>query len=215
MNEHKIKNKKIISLIYWFLTTVLGLGGLLILLSVFFFVESIYKPEIEPFFPVVDIPVDIYDAGLLELKSGEQYEIIIDEAFLSFNVNSEYGFAGVLNFIFFIVTLLIAYYIIILLWKIFRSIRSGLKSDTIFLSINVWRIRIIAFTILFLAILEIIYPLILKYFWFDKIIMFEKSFDLRLNFDAGTDMFWALIILVIAEIYRIGLEAKKEQKLTI
>jgi len=215
MNEPKIKNRRIIGLIYWFLTTILGLGGLLILLSVFFFVESIYKPEIEPFFPVVDIPVDIYDTGLLELKSGEQYEILIDEAFLSFNVNREYGFAGILNFLFFIVMLLIAYYIIILLWKIFKSIRSGLKSESIFHSKNVWRIRIIAFTILFSAILEIIYPLILKYFWFEKIILFEKSFDLRLNFDAGIDLFWAMIILVIAEIYRIGLEAKKDQELTI
>ncbi len=215
MDRHKIKNKKIIGFIYWLLTTIMGLGGILILFSVFFFIQSINKPELEPFFPVVDVPVSIYENALLELKSGEQYEILIDDAFLSFNVNSKYGFAGILNYVFFVMMLLIAYYVVYLLWKIFKSIRSGLKSETIFLSKNVWRIRIIAFAILFSAILEIIYPLILKYFWFEKIIMFEKSFDLRLNFDAGIDFFWALIVLVVAEIYRIGLEVKKEQELTI
>jgi len=215
MNEYKIKNKRIIELIYWFLTSLMGLGGLLILLSVFFFVESIYKPEIEPFFPVVDVPIEIYEPASIELKSGEQYEILIDELFFSFNVNKKYGCTGVLNFVYFIAMLLIAYYIIFLLWKIFKSIRSGIKTNNIFLSKNVWRIRIIAFAILFSGILEIIYPTILKYFWFDKIILFEKSFDLKLNFDAGIDLFWALIILVIAEIYRIGLEVKKEQELTI
>lgn len=215
MNQHKIKNKKIIGLIYWFLTAIMGLGGLMIFLFIFLFVESIYKPEIQPFFPVVDIPVNIYESGLLELKSGEQYEILLDEAFLSFNVNSKYGFTGVLNFIYFIVMLFIAYYIILLMWKIFRSIRFGLKSNNVFLTKNVWRIRIVAFAILFSAILEMIYPLVLKYFWFSKIILFDKSFDIRLNFDAGIDLFWALIILVIAEIYRIGLETKKEQELTI
>ena len=215
MDFHKIKNKNIISLIYWFLTTIMGLGGLLILLSLFFFIQSIYKPELEPFFPVVDVPVNIYENAVLELKSGEQYEIVIDEAFLSFNINNKYGFTGVLNYIFFVMMLLIAFYVIFLLWKIFRLIRSGLKSNNIFHSKNVWRIRKIAFAILFSAFLEIIYPLILKYFWFDKIILFDKSFDLRLNFDAGIDLFWALIVLVIAEIYRIGLEVKKEQELTI
>ncbi|MCK5029169.1 MAG: DUF2975 domain-containing protein [Bacteroidales bacterium] len=215
MNLHKIKNKKIIGLIYWFLTTIMGLGGILILLSVFLFIQSIYKPELEPFFPVIDVSVNIYENALLELKSGEQYEILIDDAFLSFNINSKYGFTGVLNYIFFVITLLIAYYVIYLLWKIFKSIRSGLKSENIFHSKNTWRIRKIAFAILFSAFLEIIYPLILKYFWFDKIILFEKSFDLKLNFDAGIDLFWALIVLVIAEIYRIGLEVKKEQELTI
>jgi hypothetical protein len=215
MSKHNIKNKKIIGLIYWFLTAVLGLGGLMLLLFIFLFAESIYNPDIEPFFPVVDIPIDIYESALLEFKSGEQYEILLDEAFLSFNVNREYGFAGILNFIYFISMLLIAYYIIILMWKIFRSIRFGLKTDNIFLTKNVWRIRLVAFIILFSAVLEIIYPFILKYFWFDKIILFEKSFDLRLRFDAGIDLFWALIILVIAEIYRIGLETKKEQELTI
>jgi Protein of unknown function (DUF2975) len=215
MDLHKIKNKRIISVIYWFLSSVLVLGGILILFSILFFIQSIYKPELEPFFPVVDIPVNIYENALLELKSGELYEILIDDAFLSFNVNSKYGFAGVLNYLFFVTILLIAYYVVFLLWKIFKSIRSELKSENIFLSKNVWRIRKIAFAILFSAFLEIIYPLILKYFWFDKIILFEKSFDLKLNFDAGIDLFWALIILVIAEIYRIGLEVKKEQELTI
>ena len=45
--------------------------------------------------------------------------------------------------------------------------------------------------------------------------MFDKAFDIRLNFNATIDLFWALIILVVAEIYRIGLEMKKDQEFTI
>jgi hypothetical protein len=102
-----------------------------------------------------------------------------------------------------------------MLWKIFKSIRSSLKNENPYHPKNIWRIRKIAFAVLLSAILEMIYPLILKYLWFEKINMFEKSFDLRLNFDATIDLFWALIIFVVAEIYRIGLEMKKEQELTI
>ena len=215
METHKIKNKKVIGFIYWVLTTLLGLGGILILFSVLFFFQSIFKTEYEPFFPVVDIPVNIYETAFLELKSGEQYEILIDDAYISFNVNNEYGFAGVLNYMFFILMLLIAFYVLYLLWKIFRSIRSTLKADNPFHSKNTWRIRKIALAILLSAMLEMIYPMILKYFWFEKVLMFEKSFELKLNFDAGIDLFWALIVFVVAEIYRIGLEVKKEQELTI
>ncbi|MBU8891148.1 MAG: DUF2975 domain-containing protein [Bacteroidales bacterium] len=215
METHKIKNKKVIDFIYWVLTTLLGAGGILILLSVLFFFQSIFKTDYEPFFPVVDIPINIYENAFLELKSGEQYEILIDDAYLSFNVNNEYGFAGVLNYLFFILMLLIAFYVLYLLWKIVKSIRSTLKTDNPFHSKNTWRIRKIALAILLSAMLEMIYPMILKYFWFEKVIMFEKSFDLKLNFVAGIDLFWALIVFVVAEIYRIGLEVKKEQELTI
>jgi hypothetical protein len=55
----------------------------------------------------------------------------------------------------------------------------------------------------------------MKYLWFDKIILFDQTFDIKLNFDASINIFWGLIILVVAEIYRIGLEIKMDQELTI
>jgi len=215
MKSQKLKNKKVISLIYGILTVLLGLGGLAILLSIILFISSLFNPEFEPFFPVVDIPLNISENALLELKNGTQSDILIDEAFVSFNINNEYGFSGILNYMFFISILLIAYYVVFLLWKIFRSIRVSINTDDPFHHKNIWRIRLIAFAVLLSAILEIVYPLIVKYIWFNKIIVFDKAFDIRLNFDASIDLFWALIILVVAEIYRIGLEIKKDQELTI
>lgn len=215
MKTQKVKNKNIIGLIYGILTILLGIGGLTLLLSIILFVLTLFKPEFEPFFPVVDVPLKISENALLELKNGTQSNILIDEAFVSFNINNEYGFPGVLNYLFFISILVIAFYILFLLWKIFRSIRTSLKIDNPFHYKNIWRIRKIAFAVLLSAILEIFYPIILKYLWFDKIIMFDKAFDIRLNFEASIDLFWALIILVVAEIYRIGLEFKKDQELTI
>ena len=65
------------------------------------------------------------------------------------------------------------------------------------------------------AILKISYPLFVKFLWLKKIVAFEQTFNIRLNLDASVDLFWALIVLVVAEIYRIGSEIKKEQELTI
>ena len=215
MKTQRIKNKKVIGLIYGILTVLLGIGGITILLSVLFFFLTLFSPDFEPFFPVVEIPLEISENASLELKNGNQYDILVDEAFVSFNVNNEYGFAGILNYLFFVSILVIAFYVILMLWKIFKSIRSSLKIENPYHHKNIWRIRKIAFAVLLSAILEMTYPLILKYLWFEKIHMLEKSFDLRLNFDATIDLFWALIIFVSAEIYRIGLEMKKEQELTI
>lgn len=215
MKTQRIKNKKVIGLIYGILTVLLGIGGITILLSILFFFLTLFSPDFEPFFPVVEVPIEISENASLELKNGNQYDILVDEAFVSFNVNNEYGFAGILNYLFFVSILVIAFYVILMLWKIFKSIRSSLKTDNPYHYKNIWRIRKIAFAVLLSAILEMMYPLILKYLWFEKIHMLEKSFDLRLNFDATIDLFWALIIFVVAEIYRIGLEMRKEQEFTI
>ncbi len=215
MKTQKIKSKKVIGLIYGILTVLLGIGGITILLSILFFFLTLFSPDFEPFFPVVEVPIEISENAFLELKNGNLYDILVDEAYVSFNVNNEYGFAGILNYLFFVSILVIAFYVILMLWKIFKSISSSLKAENPYHYKNIWRIRKIAFAVLLSAILEMMYPLILKYLWFEKIHMFEKSFDLRLNFDATIDLFWALIIFVGAEIYRIGLEMKKEQELTI
>ena len=215
MQTQKIKNKRIIGFIYWILTILLGVGTITLILSISFFFLTLFNPDFEPFFPVVEIPLEIYENASLLLRNGNSYDILVDEAFVSFNVNEKYGFAGVLNYLFFVFMLLIAFYIVFMLWKIFKSMRTCLKTENPFQVKNIWRIRKIAFAVLLSAILEIVYPVILKYFWFDKIMMLEKSFDLRLNFDATIDLFWALVILVVAEIYRIGFEMRKEQELTI
>lgn len=215
MDTKKIKNKKVIDFIYWILTILLGIGGLTLIFSALLFFLTLLNPNFEPFFPIVDIPLEIEESATLELKNGKMFNILVDEVNISFNINDSYGFAGVLNYLYFISILIIAFYIVLLLWKIFKSIRSSLKNENPFHFKNVWRIRIIAFAILFSAILEILYPLILKYVWFEKLNMLDKAFSFKLNFEASINLFWALIVMVIAEIYRIGLEMKKEQELTI
>ena len=101
------------------------------------------------------------------------------------------------------------------MWKIFKSIKSSLKDENPFQPKNIWRIRLIAIAVFVSALLEISYPLILKYFWFKNLTISGQVFDFRLSFDAVIDFLWVLIILVVAEIYRIGSEIKKEQELTI
>ena len=215
MKTQKVKNKKVIGFIYGILTILLGIGGITLLLSALFFFLTLFSPNFEPFFPVVEIPLEISENATLELKNGTVYDILVDQAQVSFNVNSNYGFAGVLNYIFFISILIIAFYVVLMLWKIFKSIRSSLKNENPFHPKNILRIRKIAIAVLLSAVLQMIYPIILKYLWFDKRNMLEKSFNLKLNFDASIDLFWALIIFVVAEIYRIGFEMKKDQELTI
>ncbi len=215
MDTKKIKNKNVIDFIYWILTILLGIGGLTLIFSALLFFLTLLNPNFEPFFPIVDIPLEIEESATLELKNGKTFNILVDEVNISFNINDSYGFAGVLNYLYFISILIIAFYIVLLLWKIFKSIRSSLKNENPFHFRNVWRIRIIAFAILFSAILEILYPMILKYVWFEKLNMLDKAFSFKLNFEASINLFWALIVMVIAEIYRIGLEMKKEQELTI
>lgn len=215
MDTQKVKNKKVIGFIYWILTALLGIGGLLLVLSALFFFLTLLSPTFEPFFPVVDIPIEIDEEATLQLKNGKIFNIFVDEANISFNVNDNYGFAGILNYLYFVSILAIAFYIVFLLWRIFKSIRSSLKNENPFHPKNIWRIRKIAFAVLLSAFLQIIYPMILKYVWFEKLNVLDKAFSFKLNFETSVDLFWALIIFVVAEIYRFGLEMKKEQELTI
>lgn len=216
MNQNqKVKNKKVIGFIYTILSIFLGIGVLSLIATVLLFFLTIFKPDFEPFFPVIDVPIEIYEEASMELKNGSTYNILIDEAYFSFNVDNQYGFAGVVNYLYFTLILAIAFYIIFLLWKVFRSIRSSLKEENPFHPKNTWRIRKIAIAIFISAILQICYPLFIKFLWLKKIMVFDQAFNIRLNFDASVDIFWALIVLVVAEIYRIGSEIKKEQELTI
>lgn len=215
MKSQKLKNKKIIGFIYWLLTILLGVGGLLILISIVLFFLSILNPAFDPFIPIMDVPLRISENAMLEFKDGTHSNILVDNVFVSFNIDKEYGFSGVLNYLFFISILIIAYSVVFLLWKIFRSIRASIQFNNPFHYKNIWRIRFIAFAVLLSALIEISYPFIMKYLWFDKIILFDQTFDIKLNFDASINLFWGLIILVVAEIYRIGLEIKKDQELTI
>jgi len=213
--NQKVKNKKIIGFIYTLLSVFLGIGILSIIFSIILFFLTLFKPDFKPFFPVIDVPVEIMEEATIELKNGSSYNILIDEAYFSFNVDNPYGVAGFINYLYFIFILIIAFYIIYQLWKIFRSIRISLKDENPFHQKNTWRIRKIALAMFISAILKISYPLFVKFLWLKKIVAFEQTFNIRLNLDASVDLFWALIVLVVAEIYRIGSEIKKEQELTI
>jgi len=213
--NQKVKNKKIIGFIYTILSFFLGIGILALAFSVLLFFLTLFKPDFKPFFPVTDVPVQINEEASVELKNGISHNIHIDQAKFSFNVDNSYGAPGVINFIYFFLILAIAFYIIYLLWQIFRSIRASLNEENPFHQKNTWRIRKIALAIFISAILEIGYPLFIKFLWLEKIIAFDQTFHIKLNLDASVDLFWGLIVLVIAEIYRIGTEIKKEQELTI
>src|SRR6056297_3180678 len=98
----KVKNKKIIEFIYALLSAFLGIGVLSIILSVLLFFLTLFKPDFEPFSPVIDVPIEINEEARLEVKDGSTYNIFIDEAYFSFNVDNQYGMAGVINYLYFI-----------------------------------------------------------------------------------------------------------------
>ena len=138
--NQKVKNKKIIGFIYTLLSVFLGIGILSIIFSIILFFLTLFKPDFKPFFPVIDVPVEIMEEATIELKNGSSYNILIDEAYFSFNVDNPYGVAGFINYLYFIFILIIAFYIIYQLWKIFRSIRISLKDENPFHQKNTWRI---------------------------------------------------------------------------
>jgi len=215
MNNQVIRSKKIITFIYRILSITLIVGAFFLILSVVLYLLKYFNPNLVPFFPIVDIPLNINLPGILELKSGITHNVIIDDAFISFNLNTEYGLPGLFNFLHFFLMLAVSYYIIFLLWKIFRCIKKSLQNENPFHKSNINRIRIIALLVFVSAILELAYPMILKFFWLKTITINNQTFDFRLSFESVVDFLWVLVILVIAEIYRIGSEIKKEQELTI
>jgi hypothetical protein len=215
MQIQKIRNKKMIRTTYGVLTLFLGLFSISLILSILFFFLTLFNPNFKPFFPVIDVPVEITENATIELKNGEITEILVDQATLSFNVNDQYGFAGVVNYIYFVAILAVALYIVYMLWLIFKSIKLSFEIENPFHDQNIRRIKKIAFAVLLTAILNIIYPLVLKYLWIEKINLLNQSFKLQLSFHSAQGILWALIIFVVAEIYRIGLEIKKEHDLTI
>jgi len=215
MNNQVIRSKKIITFIYRILSITLIVGAFFLILSVVLYLLKYFNPNLVPFFPIVDIPLNINLPGILELKSGITHNVIIDDAFITFNLNTEYGLPGLFNFLHFFLMLAVSYYIIFLLWKIFRCIKKSLQNENPFHKSNINRIRIIALLVFVSAILELAYPMILKFFWLKTITINNQTFDFRLSFESVVDFLWVLVILVIAEIYRIGSEIKKEQELTI
>lgn len=215
MNNQVIRSKKIITFIYRILSLTLIVGAFFLILSVVLYLLKYINPNLVPFFPIVDIPLNINLPGILELKSGITHNVIIDDAFITFNLNTEYGLPGLFNFLHFFLMLSISYFIIFLLWKIFGCIKKSLQNENPFHKNNINRIRIIALLVFISAILELAYPMVLKFFWLKTITINNQTFDFRLRFESVVDFLWVLVILVIAEIYRIGSEIKKEQELTI
>ncbi|OFX85917.1 MAG: hypothetical protein A2W99_17100 [Bacteroidetes bacterium GWF2_33_16] len=215
MIAQKIKNKKIISIVLFILNATMVFGALVLILSTGLFLLNFINPEMEPFFPIVDVPLNIILPGVIQLNDGSIHNVIIDDAFISFNLNKSYGLTGFFNFLYFFIILMISYYIVFLLWRIFKSIKHSLVYENPFRTENTQRIRLIALAVFILAIFDILYPFVLKYFWIKNISINNMVFHFRLSFEAVVDFLWVLIILVIAEIYRIGSEIKKEQELTI
>jgi len=75
--NQKVKNKKIIGFIYTLLSVFLGIGILSIIFSIILFFLTLFKPDFKPFFPVIDVPVEIMEEATIELKNGSSYNILI------------------------------------------------------------------------------------------------------------------------------------------
>lgn len=107
-------------------------------------------------------------------------------------------------------------FIIYILWSIFHALKVSMRDqENVFLQGNITRIRIIGYIFIFSAIVEFAYRKIVQHFLVDTLIVQGKDISFNLQFEFLDDIVLGLIILVIAQIYRVGTEIKEEQQLTV
>ncbi len=101
------------------------------------------------------------------------------------------------------------------LWVIFRSMYRHLKNEYPFKLHYVKRIRKIALAFFIWSFWQLMFFFITKYGFIDQIYFEGSKVDLLFDMEIINSLVWGLIILVLAEIFRFGVELKNENELTV
>jgi hypothetical protein len=150
-------------------------------------------------------PVSIV-AAATELTAAN---LNLDSGKLTFNHQSSkqiIGFNLLSMWVSFAISLSITY----LLRQIFRS----LAQNNPFVVFNAQRLRIIAFLIMFSAVTSFAHDALVNWFLQQNFMLDGSNIRAHLVIDVKTIMA-GLIVLIIAEIFRIGAQLKEEQDLTV
>ncbi|MDA3780420.1 MAG: DUF2975 domain-containing protein [Bacteroidales bacterium] len=210
-----VRNKKIIRFTHILLSIVLVISILGFVLIVVAFALSLINPSFHSYASFLDVPISIKQSGDVVLQGGEVYSVFLRDARISFSIIDAYSGLKTINFIFNVCVYLVASFIFFILWKIFSSLKNSVKTNNPFNYTNIKRIKLIAYALFLFSFFNISYILFLKYYWIEKIIINNLKMDVVFNWESVETLFLGIIILVIAEVYRIGTEIKKEQELTI
>jgi hypothetical protein len=133
----------------------------------------------------------------------------LDSGKLTFNHQSSKQIIG-FNLLSIWVSFAISLSITYLLREIFRS----LAQNNPFVVPNAQRLRIIAFLIMFSALTSLAHDAMVNWFLQQNFIIEGSGIRAHLVIDVKT-IFAGLILLIIAEIFRIGTQLKQEQDLTV
>jgi len=107
-------------------------------------------------------------------------------------------------------------FILYILWSIFHSLKVSMRDqENVFLQGNITRIRLIGYIFIVSAIVEFVYRKIIRHFLVDEFIFRGEQVPFTLKMEFLDDILLGVIILVIAQIYRVGTEIKEEQQLTV
>ncbi len=107
-------------------------------------------------------------------------------------------------------------FIIYILWSLFHALKVSMRDqENVFLQGNITRIRVIGYIFIISAIVEFLYRKLIQHFLVKAMSVQNEEIAFSLQLEFLDDIVLGLIILVIAQIYRVGTEIKEEQKLTV
>ena len=106
--------------------------------------------------------------------------------------------------------------IIYILWSLFSELKASIREqENVFLQGNIKKIRLIGYVVVASAIIEFVYRNVVRYFLLDSLFIQGEKVPFTLDYGFVNDIILGFIILVIAQVYRVGTEIREEQKLTI
>lgn len=146
---------------------------------------------------------------------GDQFDgvnkvVLNPESFVS----SDYGYR-IFSYFDFLVTMGVVLLVLKKFKDLFTSLDEKKRNENYFIEDNYYRIRMIGFLTLLMAVYQFIKSLCFSLFFLEKLDVMGKAVSFWPEFERLDGVFSGLIILVIAEVYKAGLDLKKETELTI
>jgi hypothetical protein len=156
------------------------------------------------------VRLKIKQEGTMSLAANNKSTVDLDDAHGTFEIDNPTFPIRILFTIIKLVKLSLIVLIIYLLRKIFRT----LSNNEPFIKTNVNRLRIIAFTIMAFDLYYYLLNIITSV-WIRPKVTFENIYIPQYVGSELNNVFFGLLVLAIAEIFRIGFKMKEEQDLTI
>lgn len=208
-----IKHGQLIKLFYRFLRVIWGIQWLVLGLTIIY---SLFGLNFNTFFSfnyslaISDVPLYLDQPGWLELSDGSRYEFLMTSALGKMHFLNDPG--GLIRLFAFreILYQSVGLFIVLLVIRICKS----LLEKAPFTTSNASRLRIIALFTLGASIFNSIFIFQLGRFLNGKIDagMLKANINTHLDYPV---LLFGLLLLVISEVFRIGVKIQEEQRLII